>query len=232
MIAYIVLIILFIVYLLFLWIKRPERKKIKYKAVSAGAVEINQNSKISLCKNIYDANLKVDGQRIDANDYDVYIVVGNSMSIANVHEGDFVLVKDLIGSDKYNLASDNILLFEIDRGKDLESHCYDNIEYKLRQFITYVNGRDDFDNWFSDKFNNTQYVDIFRQKENIKQKYDKCIEKYNQNNNNNNNDNESIMFLLSKTYNTTTREINYSFHPIKFLKGVVKYVVDGKDISC
>ena len=226
MVTYIILIILFIVYLLFLWIKRPEKRKTKYRVVSAGAVGINQNSKISLCKNIYDANLKVDGQRIDANDYDVYIVVGDSMSIANIYNGYFVLVKDLIGSDKYNLASDNILLFEIDRSKDLENHYYDNVEYKLRQFITYVNDKDNFDNWFNDKFDNVQYVDIFQQKENIKKKYNKCVEKYTQNNN------DDIILLLSKTYNTTTREINYSFHPVKFLKGVVKYVVNGNDISC
>lgn len=228
MITYVILIFLFIVYLLFLWIKRPEKKKIKYKAVSAGAVGINQNSKISLCKNIYDANLKADGKRIDANDYDVYVVVGGSMTIANINDGDFVLVKNLMGNEKYNLASDNILLFEIDRSKDLENHYYDNVEYKLRQFVTYVDGKDDFDSWFNDKFNNNQHFDIFQQKEVIKLKYDKCVEKYNQNNNSN----ENIILLLSKTYNTATSEINYSFHPTKFLKGVVKYVINSKDISC
>jgi len=222
MITYIILLILFIVYLVFLWIKRPkiERSKIEYTLACAGVVgSSNKNSTISLYKNIYNANIKVDGQSINAKDYGVYVADGNSMSIANINNGDFVLVKDLVGNEKDNLASDNILLLDIDRDNDLEN----KIKYKLRQIITYLNSKENFDNWFDDNFKSNQHIDLFQLKENIRKKYNDCFAKYNWN------DNESITLLFSKTYNG--KSVEYSFHPINLLRGVVKYVVSSKKIA-
>jgi hypothetical protein len=228
MIALMIILFLFAVYLACLWKWGPQtepRAKTNYKTVSAGEIDKNYSSNIALYKNIYATGITgPDKKDIDLSDFEIYVVIGNSMQNSGIKDKDFVLVRNLYDEEKYNLKKNNILLIKIDRSRDIPKSNV--IDYKLRKFITYVGdgGDIDFDVWFGDTL--TENKALTGKKEYLRSKYEKCVEKYRQNNS------EQGIFALSSTFNAEIGESDYSFHPVKFLYGIVKYTVKGDKEEC
>jgi hypothetical protein len=222
MVALVIILVLFIVYLLFLWKARPQVEPIRYKTVSAGDPNKYFSSTIDLNTNIYNINMFSDNnKKIIPENYDIYVVVGSSMKNSNIEEHDFVFVERLYGEAKYKIKKDNILLLAIDRSKD--SGISDNVEFKLRKHIAYIDNSNDFDVWINNL--SAENKDIFVKKEQIRAKYEDCVKKYKQHNSE-----ENFVFTFSSTLDEVKDEVKYSFHPVKFLNGVVYYVLKNKEI--
>jgi hypothetical protein len=201
---------------------------VSYRTVSAGDVDANYDSKMTLSKNIYNLNMISGGKNINLHDFDVYVVIGNSMKIHEIGDKDFIIVDRLYGNDKYNVKKGSALLLEIDRNKDEKDKNIasgDNkVEFKLRRHISYIDSTEDFDTWFNNL--SADNKDIFAQQEHIRSKYENSVEKYKQNNS----DAKNFVFTFSSTLDERTNEVKYSFHPVKFLNGIVKYVVKNEDV--
>ncbi|MDR2286801.1 MAG: hypothetical protein LBE04_04910 [Prevotellaceae bacterium] len=190
-----------------------------YRTVSAGDSNKDFSSTIELRTNIYQHNLISKKVEINPAKYDVYIVIGDSMGDSHINDRDFVLVKKLNDNDKYNIKQGNVLLLEIDKNKD--SGQSSGVEFKLRKHISYIDSTKDFDAWIGELS-----VEIVAQKEYIRDKYKTRVEKYRQNNS----DTENFVFTFSSTFDEKKKAVKYSFHPIKFLNGVVDYVIKNEDI--
>jgi signal peptidase I len=190
--------------------------------VSAGNSNKNFSSTIELETNIYDLDMVAEDTKVSPESCDVYVVVGGSMKNSNIDDGDFVFVNKLYEDEKYNVKKDNILLIGIDRSRDLEPKS-DNVEYKLRKHISYINSNNDFDAWINSLSANDNA--IFANKEHIRTKYKECVKKHRANNSD-----EKFVFTFSSTRDEGTNEVKYSFHPVKFLNGIVHYVLKNKEI--
>jgi hypothetical protein len=193
-----------------------------YKTVSAGDPNKYFSSTIKLDTNIYDYNLISEDEDINPRKYDIYVVIGDSMSNSRINDRDVVLVERLNDKDKRTIKPDNVLLLETDKSK--ESGQSDSVEFKLRKHIAYISNEDSFDAWIDRMSEKNK--DIPAKQEQIRAKYEKCIEKHRQNNP----DNENFIFTFSSTLDELSNEVKYSFHPIKFLNGMVCYAVKNKDI--
>ncbi|MDR1595172.1 MAG: hypothetical protein LBS43_11940 [Prevotellaceae bacterium] len=212
---------IFIGFLILTWYVKLKPRV--YKTVSAGDSNKNFRSTIELHKNIYQYNLVSKKVRVNPEKYDVYVVIGDSMRDSRINDRNFILVERLYGNAKYNIKKGNVLLMEIDKSKDSRT-ASDSVEFKLRKHISYIDSTNDFDTWIDELA--TEDRDIFVQKEHIRQKYDECVTKYRQNNS----DTENYVFTFSSTVDEDKKAVKYSFHPIKFLNGVVDYVVRNEEI--
>jgi signal peptidase I len=217
MVSLVAILSLFVIYVLLVFTIKMKPKV--YKTVSAGDSNKNFSSTIELRTNIYQYNLISKKKEINPAKYDIYVVIGDSMRYSRINDRDFVLVEKLKDNDKYTIKPGNVLLLEIDKSKD--SGQSDNVEFKLRKHISYIDNTSDFDTWIA-----KLPAEIFVQKEHIRAKYEECIGKYKQNNS----DTENFTFTFSSTHDELGDEVKYSFHPIKFLNGIVCYSVKNKDI--
>ena len=221
MIALIVILILYITFLVFLLITKSPAKKKSYKVVKAGDANCIRPLTVEL-RDLYSRKFIFDEKTVDPNDYEIFIVIGDSMTIAGIKNGDAVFGRKLFGREKYNLTESPVLIFEIDNTKDLEKKCEkccDNrpVEFKLRKHIAYVDGRTE--EWFNEVA--AKNKEINESKDLILGKFRKCAEKYIRNNSNS----DDFTLIMSSTLDTDKNTLSYSFHPIKFLYGVVDYVI-------
>ncbi|MDH8700776.1 hypothetical protein M2138_000107 [Dysgonomonadaceae bacterium PH5-43] len=224
MIAIIVILILFIVFIIFLWCNRPVVQKKSYKVVKAGDVNCIRPYTIEI-NNLLNKKFVFKNEVVDPNDFEIFIVQGNSMSFANIKNNDAVLIKRLYGAEKHRVQQDSVLIFEIDNTKDLiDSNPARMIEFKLRKFIGYIRTNDHFEDWFKQFANNND--EMSSQRDAISDKYKSCVEKYKKNNIGD----STFLLIFSSTLDTENNTISYSFHPVKFLYGVVEYVINADNI--
>jgi len=212
----------------FLLITKSPAKKKSYKVVKAGDPNCIRPLTVEL-RDLYNRKFVFGEKTVDANDYEIFIVLGDSMTFAGIKDGDAVFGRKLFGQEKYNLTDSPVLIFEIDKTKDLENECRvcgcsekKSIEFKLRKYIAYVNGSNE--KWFSEIA--AKNKEINENKDLILDKYKGCTQKYNRNNLNT----DDFTLIMSSTLDTDKNRLSYSFHPIKFLYGVVDYVIDGNKL--
>ena len=224
MFAIFIILILFILFLVFLWFNSPPIQKKKYKVVKAGDINCQRPYSVEL-RNLYNKKFTFENKEIDPNDYEIFIVSGNSMSIAGIKDSDAVFIKRLYGMEKFQIQKAPVLIFEIDTTKDTGNVPMDKpIEFKLRKFISYVDNNISFDEWFNRL--KLEYQIIENSKEVILNKFNECIQKHKDNNSNS----DYFTLIFSSTLDTTNSTIQYSFHPIKFLYGMVEYVIGADKI--
>ena len=222
MIALIFILLLCVVFLLFLWVTKPSIKKRMYKVVKAGSTNCIRPLTVEL-RDLYNRKFVFEGKAVDPNEYEIFIVSGDSMIIAGIKDGDAVLGRKLFGREKYNLTGSPVLIFEIDNIKGLDTicnQCFDNqfIEFKLRKFISYVEGNRTFEEWFQEVA--VLNKEINEKKVIIEEKYKNSFVK------NINNGIDNVTLILSSTLDYDKNTISYSFHPIQLLYGIVDYVID------
>lgn len=223
MIFILIVTLLFVIFMLLLWFNRPPMKKKTYRTVKAGQVGQAYLYPATIDKKdiLKTTRLIVNNTIIDPNDYEIFIVNGNSMSNNGIKDGDGVLVKRLFGNDKYDITDFPILIFEIDINKDNVPCCIPPVEFKLRKFISYVDGELNFENWFGEIVKD--FPELNDSKTILQEKFTKCIDKYKKNNNS-----DTIKLIMSSTLDTESGVLQYSFHPIKFLYGQVIYIIPSK----
>lgn len=154
---------------------------------------------------ISNLNLVSDGLRIRLSDYEPFVVEGESMSMANIHSEDIVLIKILMGEDRLHLKSGNVIAFSYDIKDDKTG----TKGYKLRQFIDYIeniNSEMDVEQWCDthDIVERTTFMEKLKKAQIRPQK-------------------DSEMYICSKTWHNG--KIDYSFHSIVNLLGKVDYCI-------
>ena len=176
-----------------------------YRVVKAGDVSKSSELFVKI-KKLTDKNYTYDGQPIDASDYKIFIVDGDSMSARNIKSGDAIFVKELMGSNRAELKFGDVIVLMIEPRKPTEQG---DLEYKLRDFINYIKlniNNQDCAQWIKDnhieeeqKFYNKLNCAKERHKENI----------------------SDSNFLCSRTWHNG--ELVYSFHPMRVLYGKVEF---------
>lgn len=176
-----------------------------YRVVKAG--DVSKSSELFVrIKKLTDKNYTYNGQPIDASDYTIFIVDGNSMSARNIKSGDAIFVKELMGSDRVALSPGNIIVLMIESIKHTDQGDF---EYKLRDFINYIKlniNDQECAQWIRD--NNIEEEQKFYNKLN-------CAKERHKDNIDDSN------FLCSRTWHNG--ELDYSFHPMRVLYGKVEF---------
>ena len=192
----------------FLYKNKPKEKEATYKVVKAG--DVSKPSELFMkIKKLTDKRYIYNGQPIDASDYTIFIVDGDSMSARNIKSGDAIFVKELFGNNRTELKTGDIIVLTIESRKDTE---HGDSEYKLRDFINYIKPNIDEQNCKQFIINNK-----IEEEQKFSNKLHKTIEAYK--------DNEKIdlnsNFLCSRTWHNG--ELDYSFHPMRALYGKVEF---------
>jgi arsenate reductase-like glutaredoxin family protein len=199
----------------------PKTKTKSYDVITAGDITTSVSEKVSR-RDISTMNFIFKKASIDPNDYHIFVTHGNSMKKAGINDNDFVFVKTLSGDERYNINSTPVLAFEIDKSTETSQKKDEPVELKLRKFISYVNGNsspEELDKWFEELKKDRE--ELGANKENIFNKLTVAINNYKENNSST----KEFKLLFSETGANF-----YSFHPIKFLYGIVEYVVDHQKI--
>jgi hypothetical protein len=204
MIAIVIITVLFVVFLLLL-VNKPPRPKKPYKVVKAGEANCVRPHTIEL-RDFTTRKFVFKQKVVDPADYDIFIVQGDSMSIAGIKDGDVVFTKKLYSSEKYGVNGSPVLIFEID--KDIPGSP---VEFKLRKFLSYIDENINFDQWFNELKDSSKDRDI------IFQKYSDCVNKYK--------NSGDYSLIVSLTLDIKNDTISYSFHPVKFLYGIVEFIL-------
>ena len=185
---------------------RQKPKKSTYRIVKAG--DVSQVTKLyETINSLNDRAFTYNGKPVSINDYMVFIVEGESMSSSNIHTGDVVFVKELMGDSRLTITSGKILLLEIQNPKNQQGDA----EYKLRKFIDYISMNnitdENISNWINE--HQIQYTTRFINKfKKSKEELSTLID-------------DNDLFLCSMTWHNG--DLDYSFHPIKVLVGVVEF---------
>ena len=219
----IVLVIVFLfligVLVLFLVNTKPQEGT-KCKIVKAG--EISKLPSLTATINNLDEKIFVyNGEKQNISDYDIFVVDGESMAQNGIHTGNGILVKKLYGEQKLQLYGFPLIVFEIDpnrkKYRNPEVELSVEPEYKLRKFVAYFKCGADIE---ADLQRILEINPLLADnKDDIVERYKNAIKYY-----------EGIDQLI---ISSTCRDgaIGYSFHPVKYLIGEVKYIIPQNAIK-
>lgn len=210
--VFIIILILLIVSQVYFYYnnKKQENKESIYRVVKAGDVAQATELYVAM-KSLNNRTFTHNGQYVNINDYKVFIVKGESMSNDNIHTGDVVFVKELIGESRLSITNGKILLLEIQNSKNEQGDA----EYKLRRFIDYISmNKVNVNEWINEHQiqQDTKFINKF---ESAKKRLSEST-------------NENDLFLCSMTWHEG--ELDYSFHPIKVLVGIVEFSLPKEKI--
>jgi len=222
MIPLIIISIVLLIFFSLTWFIKPSPKTKLYRAITAGGVDDSIPSEcIVKRRDVSAMNLVFAGDPIDPADFDIFVVYGNSMKMANINNKDLILVRQLFGREKYQIEATPVLVFEIDRSME-DGVCKDcSVEFKLRKFISYVNVTTSFPEWFGNLKNKRD--DLKEKEDFISNAFSTCVKKYEKMDKTNSHD---FQLIFSETLKEG--ELTYSFHPMKLLYGKVEYVIDHR----
>jgi len=203
----IVTILFFLMILSHLVIKKlsPKQEVTRMYPVVCAGVNDGSMRPLRQVSDISNLNLVSGGVRIRISDYEPFVVEGESMSMANIHSEDIVLVRQLTGEDRLHLQKDNIIAFTYEVKDDKTG----TKGYKLRQFIDYI-----------EDINAEMNIEEWCKKHNIverttfQEKLQKAQERPKK---------DSEMYICSKTWHDG--KLDYSFHSIVNLYGKVEFCI-------
>lgn len=147
------------------------------------------------------------GKIIDTSSLQCLYVHGNSMIDYSINDGDYIFIEKFNNdNEKLNITGFPVVVFSITNPKWQS-------KYKVRKFVGYVNGNDDWNEVFT-KYEDRIKVDNHTFVDECKRKID-SIKKIS----------TEQTLILSETYDDTTKRHLYSLHPVKLLVGKVKYAI-------
>lgn len=219
----IVLLIVFLlligVLVLFLANTKPQEGT-KCKVVKAG--DMTKLASLTATINNLDEKIFVyNGEKQDLSDYEIFVVDGESMAQNGIHTGNGILVKKLYGEQKLNLSGSPLIVFEIDserkKLRDPNAELLLDPEYKLRKFVAYIKCEGNAEVELQRLME--KYPMLSDSKDDIFERYTNAINYY-----------KGIdQLIISSTWRNGA--IGYSFHPVKYLIGEVKYIIPQNAIK-
>lgn len=161
------------------------------------------------------------GNKIDSESFDKYVVVGESMKLCGIHDKDLLFVDK---NYKDSLSSlPKVLVMEISKAKENE------VKYKVRRAWRVCNINDNLDNLIKEIQNNPKFAALkesehYSNDELMIKDFHEELEKYRE---------EFLTNGESKDYSeivisTTIRDdkIHFSIHPLQLVVGVVRHSFD------
>lgn len=192
--------------------KPTPNKKQNYRVAKAGDVD-----HISpLAKELNDLSNKTfyfNGENVNINDYEVFVVDGESMSNCGIHTDNGVLVSCLF--DKQKIDNGTIVIYEIDSTRYAHTHpnaVEPQSGFKIRQFLGYA----DLSNNNQEIYESVKNIDVdlndMEFKNLLFSKLDKARNYF-----------HNQMVTISITYKDETKD--YSIHSLSELYGIVRYII-------
>lgn len=179
----------------------------------AGKAVLKTSREVDFPDNLYVQGDEPDNM-INATEYDIYQIEGDSLCTAHIFSNDFVLAKRLKSyEDKLDILSGSIIALKLEENVD-SGYPQNTALYKLRKFIIFIDLRiQDNETLFSLVLSADIRSRFRRNKERFMSKLEAARSRYGEK-----------LITLSVTYKNGERD--YSFHSIEYLKGVVEYRVD------
>lgn len=198
----------------------PKRKR-EYRVTKAGDVE-HISSLTRTINDLSNKSFMYGGKSIDIDNYEIFIVDGESMSKCGIHTGNGVLVSRLF--DKTNVQSGSVIIYEINPDRYIFDHPEEdrrNEQYgfKIRQFLGYADLSQDNKAICEQLINvdnslaNSEHASI------LFRKLDKARRYYH----------PSTKVTISITYKKEYKD--YSVHSLSELYGIVSYIIPSDMIK-
>lgn len=178
---------------------------VELDVVKAGKANVYYPEK-KIVKSGFPNYVYYNGEKIETSQYKKFYVHGNSMIHYQIHDGDKILVNEVIKKDQINDFPVLMLTITDVNGNDAK--------YKLRKFISYVD--------YSDGYNWGELYNKFCKKITIGK--DLFVEQCKEKKKSSFLQNETKL-ILSETYNEITRKNEYSLHPVSTIYGRVVYAI-------
>ncbi len=192
----------------------PNRKQEKqdYRVAKAGDVD-HISPLVSKINDLSNKTFCFNGENVNAKDYEIFVVDGESMSRCGIHSGNGVLVSRLFNKQEINNGS--IVIYEINPDRYVHDHPNaDKPQYgfKIRQFLGYA----DLNESNNDIYDKIKDIDKDLNNASFKEllftKLDKARGYYN-----------NQIVTISITYKEGAKD--YSVHSFAELYGLVKYII-------
>lgn len=195
------------------YVTRPTpNRKHNYRVAKAGDVD-HISPLVSKINDLSNKTFCFNGENVNAKDYEIFIVDGESMSSCGIHTGNGVLVSRLF--NKQEISNGTIVIYEINPDRYVHDHPdADKPQYgfKIRQFLGYADLNESND----DIYNQIKGIDKDLHNASFKNllftKLDKARKYFN-----------NQIVTLSITYKDGVKD--YSVHSFAELYGLVKYII-------
>ncbi len=209
----ITLYLLILVAIVIFYVTRPTpNRKQNYRVAKGGDVD-HVSPLVRKINDLSNRTFRFNEDIVDAKDYEIFVVDGESMSTCGIHTGNGVLVSRLFNKQEINNGS--IVIYEINPDRYVHDHPNaDKPQYgfKIRQFLGYANLNESNDDVYDkikdiDKdLNNASFKNL------LFTKLDKARGYYN-----------NQIVTISITYKEGVKD--YSVHSLAELYGLVKYII-------
>lgn len=206
--------------------------KSMYYAACAGNPEKEMKEMVCGASMSSNTMLNEDGKRLATDDYNIYVASGESMSLADIHDGDMLFSRKGFKPDEIELDLPGIYILKRENPKPQEPL------YKVRRIwaLWNVDGEQPIDSLLRDIINS----DNFQELKNDGEKFDlypgeiylidefkKRLEIYRKDHSEcNNPQNENHIAVISTTLRKGENKISFSIHPAKIVVGKVNYVYE------
>lgn len=210
MIAVYLLILVFIV--IYYVIKPTPDRKQEYRVAKAGDVD-HISPLVRKLNDLSNKTFYFNEENVNINDYEVFVVDGESMSNCGIHTGNGVLVSRLFNKQEINNGA--IVIYEIDPTRYVCNHpnaVKPQSGFKIRQFLGYA----DLSNNNQEIYESVKNIDVdlndIKFKDLLFSKLDKARNYF-----------HNQMVTISITYKNETKD--YSIHSFSELYGIVRYII-------
>lgn len=209
----IVIYLLILIAIIIYYVTRPTpNRKQDYRVAKAGDVK-RISPLVSRINDLSNKTFCFNGENVNAKDYEIFIVDGESMSNCGIHTGEGVLVSRLFNKQEIN--SGTIVIYEINPNRYVHDHPEaDKPQYgfKIRQFLGYADLNDSNDIIYDKIKNIDKDLNNAPFKNLLFTKLDKARKYFN-----------NQIVTISITYKDGIKD--YSVHSFAELYGFVKYII-------
>lgn len=202
------------------FIARPVKKDTRtYKVAKAGGVD--QVSPLTReINDLSNKTFKYGNQILNTNDYEIFIVDGESMAKIGIHTGNAVFVTKLADPSMLKTAKEHVIVFEIDPTRYKKEHPEDlrkEYGFKIRQFLAFMDLSKDDNELYEELKNIDSEASCPRNRDAFLAKITKARHYFKE------------LVIVSATYKEGVKD--YSIHSPRELYGVVNYIIPKEIIK-
>lgn len=202
------------------FITRPVKKYTRtYKVAKAGGVD--QVSPLTReINDLSNKTFKFGNQLLNTDDYEIFIVDGESMADIGIHTGNAVFVTKVADRLKLNAEKENVIVFAIDPTRYKTEHPDDarkEYGFKIRQFLGYIDLSKEDELLYEELKSIDPAASCERNRHAFLAKIAKARQYF------------SGLVIVSATYKEEGKD--YSIHSLSELYGVVNYIIPKEVIK-
>lgn len=203
-----------------------------YYAACAGNPESKMTEKVSGASMSSNTMLDEEGNKLVTDDYQVFVASGESMSLADIHDGDMLFSKKEFRYEEIEMCLPDIFILKRERPEPKEPL------YKVRRIwaLWNVNGEQQIDSLLREIIHSEKFQELKRDGEksalypgeiHLINDFKKRLEIYRKEHEGcDNPQNDSHVAVISTTLRKGENKISFSIHPAKIVVGKVNYVYE------